>query len=241
MPPERGYTESTEHKRLESRAERKMSLQARLVVVGGDVKTSEIKLRLPCTVGRGRGSAIVLAHPLVSRQHCEIYEVDGQLMVRDLGSLNGTFINNQRIGEAAPLPPNELLTIGTVTFRAVYDPSASSPESEEPSPKNGVADTVFAGRGPAGSGTVPLVPGIDVAATHPAEEQKPASQSSQEVLPPAAQLSAAAPKELMPPAAAPSPAADQPAAESEEEEADRSQTDDDLQVFLKSLGKNEKR
>lgn len=217
-----------------------MSLQARLVVVGGDVKTSEIKLRLPCTVGRGRGSSIVLAHPLVSRQHCEIYEAEGQLMVRDLGSLNGTFINNQRIAEAAPLPPNELLTIGTVTFRAVYDPSANPPESEEPSVKE-VCDTVYTGtRSPTGSGTVPLPAGMDAAATHPAPETRPATQSSQEVLPPAAQLPEGPAKELMPPSSSPSPAEVEPVEEPEEDEGERAATDDDLQVFLKSLGKNAK-
>lgn len=102
-----------------------MPLNAKLVVVGGDVKTAEIKLRLPSTVGRGRGTTIMLPHPLVSRQHCELFEVNGQLMVRDLGSLNGTFVNNQRITES-PLPPGELLTIGTVTFRAMYEASSES-------------------------------------------------------------------------------------------------------------------
>ena len=101
-----------------------MALDAKLVVVGGDVKTEEIKLRLPSTIGRGRGTSIVLPHPLVSRQHCELYEQDGQLMVRDLGSLNGTFVNNQKVAEA-PVSPGELLTIGTVTFRAVYEAKLS--------------------------------------------------------------------------------------------------------------------
>src|SRR5262245_4895236 len=97
-----------------------MPLNAKLVVVGGDVKTTEIKQRLPSTIGRGLGTTIVLPHPLVSRQHCELFESGGQLMVRDLGSLNGTFVNNQRVTEA-PLAPGELLTVGTVTFRAVYE------------------------------------------------------------------------------------------------------------------------
>jgi len=97
-----------------------MPLNAKLVVVGGDVKTTEVELKLPSTIGRGRGTTIVLPHPLVSRQHCELFEFNGQLMVRDLGSLNGTFVNNQRITES-PLAPNELLTVGTVTFRAVYE------------------------------------------------------------------------------------------------------------------------
>ena len=63
-----------------------MTLDAKLVVVGGDVKTTEIKLRLPSTIGRGKSAGIVLPHPLVSRQHCELFESGGQLMVRDPGS-----------------------------------------------------------------------------------------------------------------------------------------------------------
>ncbi len=118
-----------------------MPLNARLVVVGGEVKTAEIKLRLPTTIGRGRGSTIMLPHPLVSRQHCEIFEASGRLMVRDLGSLNGTFINNERISEA-PLPTGELLTVGAVTFRAVYDvQEGSSPPAVVANAKTKVPDT----------------------------------------------------------------------------------------------------
>jgi hypothetical protein len=111
-----------------------MPVNAKLVVIGGDVKTEEIKLKLPASIGRGRGATIILAHPLVSRKHCELFENGGQIMVRDLGSLNGTFVNNQRVTEA-PLKPGELLTIGTVTFRAVYEaesddhaPAVSGPQ-----------------------------------------------------------------------------------------------------------------
>src|SRR5205823_5330562 len=102
-----------------------MPLIAKLVVVGGDVKTTEINLKLPSTIGRGRGTSIVLPHPLISRQHCELYEAGGKLMVRDLGSLNGTFVNNQRVNDSA-IAPGELLTVGTVTFRAVYEPGGSA-------------------------------------------------------------------------------------------------------------------
>lgn len=107
-----------------------MGLHAKLVVVGGDVKTTELKLRLPSTIGRARGTSIVLQHPLVSRQHCEIFEADGHLRVRDLGSLNGTFVNNERITSDVLLPPGELLTVGSVTFRAVYEPLGSAEKSD---------------------------------------------------------------------------------------------------------------
>jgi predicted component of type VI protein secretion system len=119
-----------------------MSLNVKLVVVGGDVKTTELTLRLPSTIGRGRGTSVILPHPLVSRQHCELYEADGQLMVRDLGSLNGTFVNNQRVTDSL-LAPGELLTVGTVTFRAVYEIEGALPPSQ--------ASTL---KGPSGEKTV---------------------------------------------------------------------------------------
>ncbi len=217
-----------------------MAVQARLVVVGGEVKTSEIKLRLPCTIGRGRGSAIVLAHPLVSRQHCEIYEAEGRLMVRDLGSLNGTFVNNHRINETAPLPPNELLTVGTVTFRAVYDESSGAEQQEAAPASEGGADTVYSGKGvSSGTGTVPFpfpkkddTPDSDRATV-------PASQSSMEALPPVAQLPLppADPASLLAPKPEPKPAAEAPAEEEAEAHTPEGSADDDLQDFLKSLEK----
>lgn len=109
-------------------------MKAKLVVVGGDAKAAEVKLKLPTTIGRGREVTLTLPHPLVSRHHCEIFESDGKLYVRDLGSLNGTFVNNERIEGEVELPPGELLTVGTVTFRAVYegDATASAPPSAAP-------------------------------------------------------------------------------------------------------------
>ena len=94
-------------------------MKAKLVVVGGDVKATEINLKLPAIIGRGREATLTLPHPLVSRKHCELYETDGTLMVRDLGSLNGTYVGTQRVVEA-PLPSGELLTVATVNFRAIY-------------------------------------------------------------------------------------------------------------------------
>jgi pSer/pThr/pTyr-binding forkhead associated (FHA) protein len=95
-------------------------MDAKLVVVGGEARVTEVQLKLPTIIGRGRAAGITLPHPLVSRQHCEIYEEQGRLVVNDLGSLNGTFVGDQRINEPTYLLPGELLTVGTVTFRAAY-------------------------------------------------------------------------------------------------------------------------
>lgn len=105
-------------------------MMIQLVSVGGDVTAAEISLQLPAVVGRGRGSALLLPHPLVSRRHCELYESAGKLMVRDLGSLNGTYVGSQRITEAE-VPPGELLTVATVNFRVVYHRDASQNDHPE--------------------------------------------------------------------------------------------------------------
>jgi pSer/pThr/pTyr-binding forkhead associated (FHA) protein len=100
-------------------------MDAKLVVVGSQITPKEIKLRLPVIIGRGRQATLVLPHPLVSRRHCEIVEHEGFLLVRDLGSLNGTFVDQNRIQQEI-LPPGGLLTLGTITFRAVYEAGRSS-------------------------------------------------------------------------------------------------------------------
>ncbi len=57
----------------------------------------------------------------VSRRHCELVEVDGMLVVRDLGSTHGTFVNGRQVSEAR-LRPDDKLTIGLTSFVASYRP-----------------------------------------------------------------------------------------------------------------------
>ena len=95
-------------------------MKAKLIVVGGTTNTAEVDLRLPTVIGRGRSVQVTIPHSLVSRRHCEISAFEGRLVVRDLDSMNGTYIGDERITEAI-LEPGALLTVGTVTFRAMYD------------------------------------------------------------------------------------------------------------------------
>jgi hypothetical protein len=134
-----------------------MAINVTLVVVGGDVKTTEITPRLPAVLGRGRGATILLPHPLVSRQHCELFEANGKLMVKDLGSLNGTYVGQDKVTEC-DLPPGSLLTVGSVTFRAVYDANGA--------PGPGPNDTALGlGTVPAPSAPAAAAPASPAAAT----------------------------------------------------------------------------
>ncbi|MBC8351741.1 MAG: FHA domain-containing protein [Planctomycetes bacterium] len=103
-------------------------MKAKLIVIGGTTSATEVNLRLPTIIGRGRSAEVTIPHSLVSRQHCKITESGGRLVVRDLDSLNGTYVGDERITETI-LEPGALLTVGTVTFRAVYE-IGSSDESQ---------------------------------------------------------------------------------------------------------------
>ena len=101
-------------------------LNAKLIIVGGKSKTKEVRLKLPTTIGRGKEADLTIPHALVSRSHSLLFERDGQLCVKDLGSLNGTFVDNKRIETEQIISPNQLLTLGDITFRAVYDMGQSA-------------------------------------------------------------------------------------------------------------------
>jgi predicted component of type VI protein secretion system len=121
-------------------------MQLKLVVIAGASKASEIAVTPPMTFGRSRDADLTLRHALISRKHCEIAEVNGQFVVRDLGSLNGTFIGGQRINEA-PLNDGDELIVGSVTFRvhvsgaeggAATEPTARGPIPQGVDPETGL-------------------------------------------------------------------------------------------------------
>jgi predicted component of type VI protein secretion system len=95
-------------------------MEAKLLVLApAEIAGTEFQLKLPATLGRGKDAKIKLVHGQISRVHCEVSEQNEQLVVRDLGSLNGTFIDGERITETV-LKPGSLLNVGAVTFKAVY-------------------------------------------------------------------------------------------------------------------------
>jgi len=72
-------------------------------------------------VGRKDECDLNLDHKSVSKLHCVIVRTDGLLLVRDLGSTNGTRVNGQRVRRAALLP-NDQLHIASVKFRVYLGP-----------------------------------------------------------------------------------------------------------------------
>lgn len=86
--------------------------EAVLVERGGDGEGDWFSLRTQVTtIGRHPESDIVLDDITVSRRHSEIRLVDGRYVVSDAGSLNGTYVNQQRV-DTAVLSQGDELQVG---------------------------------------------------------------------------------------------------------------------------------
>ena len=91
-------------------------MRTKMEVLSGAI-TKGVILRLPTVIGRGGDSKLKLPASTVSRHHCEVYEYEGQIVVRDLGSSNGTVVNGHKIKGPTFLTIEDELTIGPVTVR----------------------------------------------------------------------------------------------------------------------------
>jgi pSer/pThr/pTyr-binding forkhead associated (FHA) protein len=104
-------------------------MRAELIPVDGTVP---IAIERDVTlVGRQDGCDLRIQHKSVSKMHCIIARTDGLLMVRDLGSTNGTRVNGQRIRRAALLP-NDNLAIAGFTYRIHLGPDEQPVLPNEP-------------------------------------------------------------------------------------------------------------
>jgi pilus assembly protein CpaF len=83
-------------------------------------------------IGRVPGNDIVLAKGNVSKKHARLLFREGRLIVTDLSSTNGTFVNRRRIAQATILRPEDRLFIGDYVFRVELHPSAAQePDTPE--------------------------------------------------------------------------------------------------------------
>ena len=75
-------------------------MHVRLKVMQGSSEGKEVKIPTPkCVIGREEGCHLRPNSDAISRRHCVIITTDNEVVVRDLNSRNGTFVNDE-IGRA---------------------------------------------------------------------------------------------------------------------------------------------
>lgn len=95
-----------------------------LVREGGVANTVTMR-RAKLIIGRKPECEIRIPVPDVSREHCEIRVEAERVLVKDLGSSNGTYVDGQRVQEAE-LKAGSVLTVGPATFVVQVDGKPAS-------------------------------------------------------------------------------------------------------------------
>lgn len=72
--------------------------------------------KLPFVLGRDPSCHLRAASRMISLKHCEMFDHEGRLYVRDLGSTNGTFVNGNKVSEPVELSDGDLLRVGPLAF-----------------------------------------------------------------------------------------------------------------------------
>jgi len=113
-------------------------------LIGNEGTPNEIRFELvksESKLGRGSNCEIQVDDKLASRNHAVIYFRDGGFEIEDLGSSNGTFVNNKAI-TSGPILNGDLITIGdtVLQFRIELDPDATILQMRVPQ------DTIAAAR-----------------------------------------------------------------------------------------------
>jgi EAL domain-containing protein (putative c-di-GMP-specific phosphodiesterase class I) len=99
-------------------------LDTRWILVRGTGTEEEeayIITPLPFIVGRRPGTSLQLNFKTISGNHAELLVEDGNLIVQDLGSTNGTYVNGKRISSPTVLHESDLLQFADIAFRVHAD------------------------------------------------------------------------------------------------------------------------
>ena len=110
-------------------------------------------------IGRSSGNDIALDISGLSRYHARIGVEEGELVVEDLGSKNGTFVNGEKV-EQRRFQTSDIVSIGPVTFKVKFIPSESSGMMFEEQPSLGSDSFNSEAEGEMVSGELPEQPAV---------------------------------------------------------------------------------
>jgi pSer/pThr/pTyr-binding forkhead associated (FHA) protein len=84
-----------------------------LLVTAGPLTGTSIALtEQQITIGRSNDATLVLNDDYASSRHARLFPQDGQWIVEDLGSTNGTYLDRQKVAQPTPVPTGVPIRIG---------------------------------------------------------------------------------------------------------------------------------
>jgi pSer/pThr/pTyr-binding forkhead associated (FHA) protein len=104
--------------------------QPKLTITRPDLPPLIHQLELEYThVGRASGNEIILPYPSISNRHCIFVQSGPDVVLRDLNSSNGTYVNGEAITEVV-LRPTDKIQVGTVEIK--FEPGIRRPKLSAP-------------------------------------------------------------------------------------------------------------
>lgn len=105
-----------------------------LFLSGSDLPIIRLEPGTKVVIGRTREADVVVQHHSLSRRHAEVERrADGTVWLRDLGSTNGTFVDDRRLGEEPfQLPVGSVVEVGLVAFGLAERPLPPRGRTSEP-------------------------------------------------------------------------------------------------------------
>lgn len=108
-------------------------------LLGSERRRFPLTADAACQIGRGEPNTIVLTDTQVSRRHAVVQAVEGGgYSIIDLGSRNGTFVNQRRVAAPVLLQPGDRVTIGS--HELVFQGATAAPPAPAPSASETVVD-----------------------------------------------------------------------------------------------------
>lgn len=99
-------------------------MKIKLKVLKGSGAGKEVRLPTPkCLIGRGEDCHMRPKSEAVSRRHCVIITQKGEVLIRDLESKNGTFVNGKSIETDYILKTGDKVQVGPLAFEVLIDHS----------------------------------------------------------------------------------------------------------------------
>ena len=92
--------------------------------------TETVKLNLPGAIGRNHDCSLHLTDENASQQHARVYLENNAVLIEDLNSLNGTYVNGERIEEPVELLSGDEVIIGTTKLFFIVSEENQSVSAE---------------------------------------------------------------------------------------------------------------